>query len=125
MPILTITISVGKCEQLEDGDGIKLGSLNDPKYRQFIYSWTISSEDLTAREIKCIKCQDYISFSAGEQVFFKRKGFKDPLNCLISRQAKKRGAVTTSSCREGRDQQISNREKHQQKKKRGGKKFKN
>lgn len=91
---VTINIPVEQREILEDGDGIKLGSLNDPGYRAFIYTFSLPNQ-LEPKEIKCEDCQNYFQFSAGEQQFYKRKGFKDPFRCSDCRDIKKRARETS------------------------------
>ena len=85
-----INIPVGEHFTLEDGDGIKLCSLNDHYYRSFIFTWSIANKDLSPKEIKCAKCEEFFIFSPGEQIFYQRKGFHEPLYCESCRIIRKR-----------------------------------
>jgi len=84
---VTINIPVGQHGILEDGDGIKLGSLNEVGYRFFIYTFSLPN-NLLPKDLPCRDCKDYFQFSAGEQLFYKRKGFNDPIRCGSCRAAK-------------------------------------
>jgi hypothetical protein len=86
---VTINIPVGQHDTLKDGDGIKLGSLNETGYRSFIYTFSLKN-NLIPRDLKCQICNDFFEFSTGEQLFYKRKGFKDPIRCSSCRENKKR-----------------------------------
>jgi len=41
------------------------------------------------RELQCADCGSGFTFTAGEQAFFKEKGFTDPRRCTKCRQARK------------------------------------
>jgi len=85
---VTINIPVDQWAALEDGDGIKLASLNDANYRYFIYTWSLPS-NLPLKELSCRDCKQFFPFSSHEQAFFKRKGFNDPISCSDCREKKK------------------------------------
>ncbi|NBT95986.1 MAG: hypothetical protein EBT47_13540 [Chloroflexi bacterium] len=85
---VTINIPVDQWAALEDGDGIKLASLNEANYRYFIYTWSLPN-NLPLKELLCKDCTQFFPFSPHEQAFFIRKGFDDPIRCSDCREKKK------------------------------------
>lgn len=50
--------------------------------------------DFKDKKIVCVECEKVFLFTAGEQEFYKGKGFDDPKRCKVCRQARnnKKGA---------------------------------
>jgi len=84
---VTINIPVDQWAALEDGDGIKLASLNEANYRYFIYTWSLPN--LPLKVLLCRDCKQFFPFSPHEQAFFIRKGFDDPIRCSDCKRRRK------------------------------------
>jgi len=52
------------------------------------------NDNLLQKEIRCVGCEDFFSFSVGEQIFFRRNQLQEPKNCSICRRAKRKRRTT-------------------------------